>query len=58
MKRRVRTVNTIIRRKKQRQKPDIRSFFSNADVCVTGKEGGREGGGLECREGVREGTRK
>ncbi|KAK8394954.1 hypothetical protein O3P69_006023 [Scylla paramamosain] len=36
LKRRVRTVNATIRRKKQRQKPDIRSFFSNADNSSTG----------------------
>ncbi|XP_050734837.1 uncharacterized protein LOC127007672 [Eriocheir sinensis] len=36
LKRRVRTVNATIRRKKQRQKPDIRSFFNNADNSSTG----------------------
>ncbi|ROT78322.1 hypothetical protein C7M84_002953 [Penaeus vannamei] len=31
LKRRVRTLNATIRRKKQRQKPDIRNFFANTD---------------------------
>ncbi|KAG7158054.1 Rho GTPase-activating protein 18-like [Homarus americanus] len=36
LKRRVRTLNATIRRKKQRQKPDIRNFFANTDNSSTG----------------------
>ncbi|XP_068245832.1 rho GTPase-activating protein 18-like isoform X3 [Palaemon carinicauda] len=36
LKRRVRTLNATIRRKKQRNKPDIRNFFANTDNSSTG----------------------
>ncbi|KAK3858853.1 hypothetical protein Pcinc_034985 [Petrolisthes cinctipes] len=36
LKRRVRTLNATVRRKKQRQKPDIRNFFTNTDNSSTG----------------------
>ncbi|KAK7081697.1 regulation of cell shape [Halocaridina rubra] len=36
LKRRVRTLNATIRRKKQRNKPDIRSFFTATDNSSTG----------------------